>query len=140
MLEQTTRIFSENLARALDVEREARSRLKPLKRQAEAAELHARLARQSREARYELARERSMWVLGGTENYYFGDKKSLKNDVWFSADGKEWEQATDNAGWSPRAGFNWGAATDATPGVFRRAVVSLLRSPAPPPAGSCTAS
>src|SRR5205823_6013117 len=48
----------ENLARALDVEREARSRLKPLKRQAEAAELHARLARQSREARYELARER----------------------------------------------------------------------------------
>jgi chromosome segregation protein len=37
----------ENLDRALDVEREARSRLKPLKRQAEAAELHARLERQS---------------------------------------------------------------------------------------------
>jgi chromosome segregation protein len=48
----------ENLSRALDVEREARSRLKPLKRQAEAAELHERLERQSREARYELARER----------------------------------------------------------------------------------
>ncbi|MFL5895660.1 MAG: chromosome segregation SMC family protein [Thermoleophilaceae bacterium] len=47
----------ENLARALDVEREARGRLKPLKRQAEAAELHERLERQSREARYELARE-----------------------------------------------------------------------------------
>src|SRR5947209_12250800 len=47
----------ENLSRALDVEREARSRLKPLKRQAEAAELHERLERQSREARYELARE-----------------------------------------------------------------------------------
>ena len=31
----------ENLDRALDVEREARSRLRPLKRQAEAAELHA---------------------------------------------------------------------------------------------------
>src|SRR5436305_13363716 len=46
----------ENLDRALDVEREARSRLKPLKRQAEAAELHERLERQSREARYELAR------------------------------------------------------------------------------------
>src|SRR5439155_810562 len=45
-----------------DVEREARSRLKPLKRQAEAAELHARLARQSREARYELARERAREV------------------------------------------------------------------------------
>src|SRR4051794_13966630 len=48
----------ENLSRALDVEREARSRLKPLKRQAEAAELHERLERQSHEARYELARER----------------------------------------------------------------------------------
>src|SRR5215213_8190319 len=47
----------ENLARSLDVEREARSRLKPLKRQAEAAELHERLERQSRESRYELARE-----------------------------------------------------------------------------------
>src|SRR3954467_8693022 len=47
----------ENLSRALDVEREARSRLKPLKRQAEAAELHERLERQSREARYERARE-----------------------------------------------------------------------------------
>jgi hypothetical protein len=47
-----------------------------------------------------------MWVLGGTENYYFGDKKSLKNDVWYSADGKEWKQATDNAGWSPRGYHN----------------------------------
>ncbi len=46
-----------NLARALDVEREARSRLRPLKRQAEAAELHARLERQSLEARLELARD-----------------------------------------------------------------------------------
>ena len=46
-----------NIARALDVEREARSRLRPLKRQAEAAELHARLERQSLEARLELARD-----------------------------------------------------------------------------------
>ena len=45
----------ENLSRALDVEREARSRLRPLKRQAEAAELHERLERQSLEARLELA-------------------------------------------------------------------------------------
>src|SRR4051812_3590240 len=45
----------ENLSRALDVEREARSRLRPLKRQAEAAELHERLARQSLEARFELS-------------------------------------------------------------------------------------
>ena len=37
----------DNLDRALDVEREARSRLRPLKRQAEAAELHERLERQS---------------------------------------------------------------------------------------------
>ena len=44
-----------------------------------------------------------MWLLGGTENYYFGDEESLKNDVWFSADGREWTQATVDAGWSPRA-------------------------------------
>src|SRR5947199_2580457 len=47
----------ENLSRALDVEREARSRLRPLKRQAEAAELHERLERQTLEARWELARD-----------------------------------------------------------------------------------
>ncbi len=47
----------ENLDRALDVEREARSRLRPLKRQAEAAELHERLQRQILQARWELARE-----------------------------------------------------------------------------------
>ena len=44
-----------------------------------------------------------MWLLGGTEDYYFGDEKSLKNDVWHSADGKLWKQATANAAWSPRA-------------------------------------
>ncbi len=47
----------ENLDRALDVEREARSRLRPLKRQAEAAELHERLERQLLEARLTLAVE-----------------------------------------------------------------------------------
>jgi chromosome segregation protein len=47
----------DNLDRALDVEREARSRLRPLKRQAEAAELHERLERQIVEARWELARD-----------------------------------------------------------------------------------
>jgi chromosome segregation protein len=47
----------DNLDRALDVEREARSRLRPLKRQAEAAELHERLERQMVEARWELARD-----------------------------------------------------------------------------------
>src|ERR1700754_3703193 len=47
----------DNLDRALDVEREARTRLKPLKRQAEAAELHERLERQMDEARWTLARD-----------------------------------------------------------------------------------
>ncbi len=47
--------------------------------------------------------KKKMWLLGGTENYYFGDDKSLKNDVWSSADGKDWTLETKNAGWSPRA-------------------------------------
>ncbi len=47
----------DNLDRCLDVEREARTRLKPLKRQAESAELHERLQRQSAEARWDLARD-----------------------------------------------------------------------------------
>src|SRR5918996_528716 len=47
----------DNLDRALDVEREARTRLRPLKRQAEAAELHERLERQSDEARWALSRD-----------------------------------------------------------------------------------
>jgi hypothetical protein len=44
-----------------------------------------------------------MWVLGGTEDYYFGDDTSLKNDVWSSADGQVWRQETASAPWSPRA-------------------------------------
>lgn len=44
-----------------------------------------------------------MWILGGTENYYFGDEASLKNDVWSSADGISWKQHTAAAPWSPRA-------------------------------------
>src|SRR3954451_19643103 len=47
----------ENLDRALDVEREARSRLRPLKRQAGGAALHERLERQIMQARWELARD-----------------------------------------------------------------------------------
>jgi chromosome segregation protein len=47
----------ENLDRALDVEREAQGRLRPLKRQAEAAELHERLERQLYEARWTLVWE-----------------------------------------------------------------------------------
>ncbi len=60
----------ENLDRALDVEREARTRLRPLKRQSEAAELHRRLERQILDARLELAhdslRTRAL-VLGESE-------------------------------------------------------------------------
>ena len=41
----------DNLDRALDVEREARSRLRPLKRQAQAADIHARLEREAGELR-----------------------------------------------------------------------------------------
>jgi chromosome segregation ATPase len=44
----------DNLDRALDVEREARSRLRPLKRQAQAADIHARLEREAGELRSRL--------------------------------------------------------------------------------------
>ncbi|MEX0883968.1 MAG: kelch repeat-containing protein, partial [Cyclobacteriaceae bacterium] len=44
-----------------------------------------------------------IWLLGGIENYYFGDESSLKNDVWYSENGRDWELATENASWSPRA-------------------------------------
>ncbi|MCO6457557.1 MAG: hypothetical protein J5I93_19830 [Pirellulaceae bacterium] len=47
--------------------------------------------------------QNKMWVLGGTENYYFGDDTSLKNDVWQSSDGQQWRQVTASAAWSPRA-------------------------------------
>ncbi|HYP56183.1 MAG TPA: AAA family ATPase, partial [Solirubrobacterales bacterium] len=47
----------DNLDRALDVEREARARLRPLKRQAEAAELGARIERQELELRGRLVAE-----------------------------------------------------------------------------------
>ena len=61
----------ENLDRALDVEREARSRLRPLKRQAQAADIHARLERDADELRAtllasELATHRS--GLAGAES------------------------------------------------------------------------
>jgi len=49
----------ENLDRCLDIEREARSQLRPLKRQAEAAELLARVDRQTTEAHWELVRDAS---------------------------------------------------------------------------------
>jgi hypothetical protein len=44
-----------------------------------------------------------MWILGGTEDYYFGGQKSLKNDVWSTRDGKSWTLECEQAQWSPRA-------------------------------------
>jgi hypothetical protein len=44
-----------------------------------------------------------MWILGGSEDYYFGDSKSVKNDVWSSSDGKNWSLAVAQAPWRPRA-------------------------------------
>jgi chromosome segregation protein len=57
----------QNLGRALDVEREARSRLRPLKRQAEAAELRERLERQMLEARLSLAQDSRAQLAGELE-------------------------------------------------------------------------
>src|SRR4249919_355594 len=51
------RTARENLDRALDVEREARARLRPLKRQAQAAELGNRIERQELELRGRLVAE-----------------------------------------------------------------------------------
>jgi len=45
-----------------------------------------------------------MWILGGTEDYLFApDDKRLKNDVWCTSNGQEWQRVTGSAGWSPRA-------------------------------------
>jgi chromosome segregation protein len=60
----------DNLSRALDIEREARTHLRPLKRQAEAAELHARVERQSLELREQLTQDTLLSVrqeLGAAE-------------------------------------------------------------------------
>ena len=42
-----------------------------------------------------LVYDNKMWVLGGYTN-------SRENDVWYSTDGIDWEQATDDAAWSDR--------------------------------------
>jgi len=47
-----------------------------------------------------------MWVLGGTSDNYQNDETTMFNDVWSSADGKEWKLETANAGWSKRANGN----------------------------------
>lgn len=44
-----------------------------------------------------------LWILGGNEQYYYGDETTLKNDVWSSPDGVSWTQVAAAAPWSPRA-------------------------------------
>jgi hypothetical protein len=66
-----------------------------------------------------------MWVMGGHGN-------DLLNDVWSSVDGLDWQEVTENAGWSPRAEFGavvfdnkmWvmgGIESDTTPGTYKMA-------------------
>lgn len=43
-----------------------------------------------------------MWVLGGTSDFYENNDETLFNDVWSSADGKEWTREVENAPWSKR--------------------------------------
>lgn len=47
--------------------------------------------------------KKKLWLFGGTENYYFGDQKSLKNDIWSSRDGIKWEKVKEHAEWPARA-------------------------------------
>lgn len=44
-----------------------------------------------------------IWVLGGTESFYDHSDKMVKNDVWSSADGRNWRLETPAAPWSARA-------------------------------------
>lgn len=44
-----------------------------------------------------------MWILGGTSDFYKNNDTTLFNDVWSSADGKEWKLELANAPWSKRA-------------------------------------
>lgn len=44
-----------------------------------------------------------MWILGGTENFYDHSEAMVKNDVWSSTNGKEWQLVTAHADWSKRA-------------------------------------
>jgi hypothetical protein len=43
-----------------------------------------------------------MWVLGGTSDFYNNNDSTMFNDVWSSADGKEWKLELENAPWSKR--------------------------------------
>lgn len=44
-----------------------------------------------------------IFIMGGNEEYFYGDANTLKSDVWSSSDGITWELETNNPGFSPRA-------------------------------------
>ena len=60
-----------------------------------------------------LSHNGSIYVIGGDE----GDSGGFQNDVWSSADGKEWRLVTDNAGFAERAFFS-GVGHNGTMFVF----------------------
>jgi len=43
-----------------------------------------------------------LWIMGGTEDFYDDNEETLKNDVWSSADGIQWDLESAHAGWSRR--------------------------------------
>ncbi len=43
-----------------------------------------------------------MWIMGGTSDFYNNNDSTLMNDVWSSADGKEWKLELAKAPWSKR--------------------------------------
>lgn len=48
-----------------------------------------------------------LWVMAGSQNDdedINGQNRIFFNDVWYSEDGSEWQMATDDAPWEPRAG------------------------------------
>lgn len=43
-----------------------------------------------------------MWIMGGTSDFYKNNDTTLFNDVWSSANGKDWKLELANAPWSKR--------------------------------------
>jgi hypothetical protein len=66
-------------------------------------QVNSRASWSARLAGVAVAHRDRLWLLGGIENYYFGDEQSLKNDVWSSEDGNRWILERENANWKPRA-------------------------------------
>src|SRR3972149_6862093 len=56
---------------------------------------------QPRDSQGEVVYQDHLWILGGWYNGRLPGH-SASSEVWSSSDGVKWQQATDNAGWSPR--------------------------------------